>query len=277
MIPIKRSNQAVVFQNSQNCHLVSASKKSANRLTVHIFRLLTFPDGFMCQLQFSAFFKCLIPKLPHYTYTERNQYGFENLPVVVKGSYFLSGDFSIINSLFVTLRLDFVEFESSSTSSSITISPCIKIGENCDKVAVVDVWSDTTDSDILRKAFVHTVRVMLLHFIAGILTWGTPVIHLQLLLANTCLGIINDKVFIKRLDLSFALTVVCDFLALLALLVQSFVPIALLNALFVSPITTTPWCPWYSIFPYHTLRRQKISVFFHNGFEYQLKLACIIA
>ncbi|VIO87780.1 Uncharacterized protein BM_BM17970 [Brugia malayi] len=96
--------------------------------------------------------------------------------------------------------------------------------KNCDKVAVVDVWSDTTGSDILRKAFVHTVRVMLLHFIAGILTWGTPVIHLQLLLANTCLGIINDKVFIKRLDLSFALTVVCDFLALLALLVQWVLP-----------------------------------------------------
>uniref|UniRef100_A0A1I8EC36 Uncharacterized protein n=1 Tax=Wuchereria bancrofti TaxID=6293 RepID=A0A1I8EC36_WUCBA len=82
------------------------------------------------------------------------------------------------------------------------------IFKNCEEVAVVDVWSDTTDSDILRKAFVHTVRVMLLHFIAGILK-GTPVIQLQLLLANTCLGInaiivINDKVFIKRLDLSFA-------------------------------------------------------------------------
>ncbi|VIO90100.1 Uncharacterized protein BM_BM17317 [Brugia malayi] len=83
------------------------------------------------------------------------------------------------------------------------------IFKNCEEVAVVDVWSDTTDSDILRKAFVHTVRVMLLHFIAGILTWGTPVIQLQLLLANTCLGIndiivINDKVFIKRLDQSLA-------------------------------------------------------------------------
>ncbi|VIO97451.1 Uncharacterized protein BM_BM17697 [Brugia malayi] len=83
------------------------------------------------------------------------------------------------------------------------------IFKNCEEVAVVDVWSDTTDSVILRKALVHTVRVMLLHFIAGILTWGTPVIQLQLLLANTCLGIndiivINDKVFIKRLDLSLA-------------------------------------------------------------------------
>ncbi|VDN85854.1 unnamed protein product [Brugia pahangi] len=61
------------------------------------------------------------------------------------------------------------------------------IVKNCEEVAVVDVWSDTTDSDILRKAFVQTVRVMLLHFIAGILTW-TVVCEFLALLVRRAMG-----------------------------------------------------------------------------------------
>uniref|UniRef100_A0A1I8EI19 Uncharacterized protein n=1 Tax=Wuchereria bancrofti TaxID=6293 RepID=A0A1I8EI19_WUCBA len=74
-------------------------------------------------------------------------------------------------------------------------------------VALVAVQSNTTDSDSLRKAFFH---------FPGILK-GIPEIQLQLLIAITCLDInditvINNKVFIEKLDLSFnSAEEVCSF------------------------------------------------------------------
>uniref|UniRef100_A0AAF5PJS6 Secreted protein n=1 Tax=Wuchereria bancrofti TaxID=6293 RepID=A0AAF5PJS6_WUCBA len=74
------------------------------------------------------------------------------------------------------------------------------VRQNCGVTTEVVVLSETTDSASLRKAFVHTVRVILLHFIAGIL-------HLQLVFATVCTDIndivvISSKVFMKLLDLS---------------------------------------------------------------------------
>uniref|UniRef100_A0AAF5Q5U3 Secreted protein n=1 Tax=Wuchereria bancrofti TaxID=6293 RepID=A0AAF5Q5U3_WUCBA len=76
----------------------------------------------------------------------------------------------------------------------------------CGVTAEVVVLSETTDNASLRKAFVHTVRVILLHFIAGIL-------HLQLVFATACIDIsdivvISNKVFMKLLDLSLTAVLV---------------------------------------------------------------------